>query len=251
MRIEVITGGISITLDAVLPDKWRKYKVENARCMWLLHDKFDASGDWISFTQAEIFAEDHDLALLCPSANSARYNNWLNGCSWQTFLTEELWEYVHEMLPISRNPKDNALFGYGRGGFGALKFALTNPERFGAACAVSYNDSFVTGYINGLPGSSGKFKSGYPPPEEVAVSQENILWLARQFVQNGKPRPPVYLACAMEEKTYPRSVEIRDTLLALGYDVIWEEQNIAGGWRFCNEQLEKAMCLFDKNDAFR
>ncbi len=245
MRIEMITGGPSITLDVIMPEKWHKYKMENARVIWMLHDKFDTSGDWISFTQAEVFAEDHEFVIVCPTTNSARYNDWVNGCKWQTFLTEGLYDYVHEMFPLSKKPEDNILFGYGRGGYGAIKYVLACPDKYGSAYSVSYDDGFVVNYLNSNPGPA-KFDSGYGTPAEVAVSQENIPWFAEQYAKSAKPKPLIYLASGTQSKTYARNVEIRDRLIELGYDVTWEESDSKGGWRFCNEQLERVLNLADK-----
>jgi len=240
MRIELITGGASITLQVILPEKWHKFSMKNARSFWLLHDKFDDSGDWISFTQAELFAEEHEFAVICPGMNSARYNDWVNGCSWQTYLVEDLWTYMHEMFPLSKQPEDNILFGFGRGGFGAVKYALLRPDKFGSAYSVSYDDSFVVKYMAG-DGGTPKFGSGYPSPAETARSPENILWLAEQNAAAGIKKASIHMACGADEPVLERNIEVRDRLLSLGYNIELDEYQSSGGWRFCSEQLEKAM----------
>ena len=244
MRIEMITGGTSITMNIIMPEKWHKYKMENAKVLWMLHDKFDTSSDWISFTQAEIFAEEHEIVLVCPTMNSARYNDWINGCRWQTYFTEELYEYVHEMLPLSKKPEDNILFGFGRGGFGALKYLLTCPDKYGCAYSVSYDDGFVQNHIKNSK-APAKFFNGYASPEEVEKSPENISWLAEYYKKNNESLPVIYLAYAKDSDMYERNLEIKELLINLGYDINCDEADGNSSWNFCNTQLEKALNLID------
>ena len=151
------------------------------------------------------------------------------------------------MLPVSRNPGDNILFGYGRGGFGAVKYALSRPDRFGSAFSVSFDDRFVVKHMEEAEENS-KFESGYPSPEETAVSSENILWLAEQYDSERWPKPVVHMACGTDEAVYKRNVLVRDHLCSAGFKVEWEEFNSPGGWRFCSERLEQALNRADSKE---
>ena len=144
MRLEMYLDGPSISMNVLMPESWLNGGVSSGKTVWLLHDKMDLASDWLSFTQAELYAEQASVAFVCVSTISARYTNWQGGCTWETFFTQDMWDYVHEIFPIlSRRPEDNLLFGYGRGGFGAIKYALTYPEKYGAAYSVAYNDQPV------------------------------------------------------------------------------------------------------------
>ena len=254
MRIEVMTGGIGVTLDILLPESWRKYRPQKARVMWLLHDKFDTSSDWVSFTQAELFASMYDIALVCPTMGNGRYNDGIHTSQWETYF-EEMWDYVHDFLPIlSRRPEDNMLFGFARGAFGALKFSLTHPERFGWVYTVSYDDAFLAGVREGKA-HSFPTGSGYGTPEEFEKSRDNLLGFAAQFAASGSPMPAVYMNCMSGDKTYKRNLEVRDELNRLGFSVNWEctdasgkrlddsSSGANGDWFFCNEQLKRALAI--------
>lgn len=254
MRIAAYVGGVSITLHILLPESWRKEPPAAGRTVWLLHDKFDDSGDWLSYTRAEQYSTRYGVALIAPSMNSARYTNWQGGAQWETYFVRDLWDYVHGMLPIlSQRREDNALFGLGRGGCGALKFALLAPEQYGTVCAASYDDGFLKA---GLRGGGHAFRggaTGYASPEDFAKSTDYLPGFVETYAKAGGQRPTVWMAARTGDKTYPNSLEMKDRLLGLGYDVTWVSQEGSGGrldtssggcfsdWDFGDEMLERAL----------
>lgn len=256
MRLAAYIGGVSITLHIFLPEDWRKNPPKEGKTLWLLHDKFDDSGDWLSYTKAELYATLYDAALIAPSMNSARYNNWMGGAQWETYFLRGLWDYVHEMLPcLSTKRADNAIFGLGRGGYGALKFALLAPEHYGAVFSASYDDGFLRG---NLEGKAHLFRggSGYPSPEAFAASPDNLRQYVETFAQGGGEKPFVWMAARTGDKTYPSSLAMKERLEELGYAPLFLEEDGAGGrpdhssggvfsdWAFGDRMLEKALTVW-------
>ena len=253
MRMEVFVGGLSITLHVFLPEDWRKNPPKEGKTLWLLHDKFDDSGDWQSYTGAELYATLYDTALIAPSMNSARYNNWQNGAQWESYFLRDLWDYVHAMLPcLSTRREDNAIFGLGRGAYGALKFALLQPEHYGSVFGASYDDGFLKG---NLEGTAHRFRggSGYPSPEAFLLSPDNLRQYVETYVQSGGEKPFVWLAARTGDKTYSAGLTMKERLDALGYAPVWYEEDGAGSrpdhssggvfsdWAFGDRMLKKAL----------
>ena len=258
MRMEVFVGGVSITLHVFLPECWRKEPPENGKCLWLLHDKFDDSGDWQSYTKAELYSTKYNAALIAPSMNSARYNNWQGGARWESYFLHDLWNYVHAMLPrLSDKREDNAIFGLGRGGYGALKFALLEPEHYGAVFSASYDDGFLRGNLEGTA-HSFKGGSGYPSPEAFRNSPDNLRQYVETCALGGGLRPFVWMAARTGDKTYGTSLSMKERLCALGYDPLWLAEDGAGGrldkssggvfsdWEFGDRMLEESLKVWTK-----
>ena len=260
MRMQAFIGGVSITLHILLPEGWRKNPPSKGKTVWLLHDKFDDSGDWLSYTKAELYSTKYDVALIAPSMNSARYNNWLGGAQWETYFVREMWDYVHGMLPVlSERREDNAIFGLGRGGYGALKFALIAPEQYSAALSASYDDGFLKG---NLSGKAHMFKggSGYASPEEFAASPDNLRQYVETYALSGKEKPFIWMAARTGDKTYQSGLEMKERLLSLGYDVRWHSEAGCGGrldqssggvfsdWEFGDRMLEQALAVLSERN---
>lgn len=260
MRLAAYIGGVSITLHAFLPEDWRKNPPARGKTVWLLHDKFDDSGDWLSYTRAEQFSTRYDVALIAPSMNSARYNNWQDGAQWETYFVRDLWDYVHGMLPVlSEKREDNAIFGLGRGGYGALKFALVKPEQYGAVLSASYDDGFLKGVLGG---GAHLFKggSGYPSPEAFLESPDNIRRYAETYAESGKEKPFVWMAARRGDKTWKSSESMKERLLSLGYSVGWHKEEGGGGrldqssggvfsdWDFGDRMLEQALLAWKEKE---
>lgn len=253
MRMEFFVGGLSITLHVFLPEDWRKAPPAAGKSLWLLHDKFDDSGDWQSYTRAELYSTKYNAALIAPSMNSARFNNWIGGAQWETYFTRDLWNYVHAMFPfLSRRREDNAIFGLGRGGYGALKFALLCPEQYGTVFSASYDDGFLKG---NLEGKAHLFRggSGYPSPEAFAASPDNLRQYVETYARTGGQKPFVWMAARRGDKTFEAGDSMKERLRSLGYEVFWREEEGSGGrldhssggvfsdWEFGDRMLDDSL----------
>lgn len=259
MRVEMILDGPSISMNLLLPESWLTAEKPSGRTIWLLHDKFDLASDWVSFTQAELFTEKTGTAIVCAYMNSARYTDWKEGCTWEKFFVEDLWEYVHEVFPVlSKKPNDNYLFGYGRGGFGAIKFALLYPEQYGAAYSVSYDDRPVQQAMNGTAKVFANGNTGYGTPEEVAVSNDNLPYLIPRLAKSGRTKPIIYMTGKTCDRNHCRSRDIYTVLAKHNYPVTWQEEDGVTAvpthsfiddvemWLFVNEQLDIATRILQK-----
>lgn len=238
-RLQVITGGGGNTLDIIIPDKLNKYK-ENTKGLWLLHDKFGTSVDWPGFSQIEFFAEDHNFIIVCLSCGDASYTDWKDGFEWETYLTEEIWKYVHGLIPmLSERPEDNYLCGCARGGFGAIKFALAHWDKFGFAAAFSPDNSTIKRYLKGEEVQFGDRM--YGSIDQAVKSNDNLEYAAECLAKSNEKLPEIYIACGFNNSAYECSVEMREMLFCKNYAVIWKESDSDGGWIFYNEQIKKLL----------
>lgn len=73
-----------------------------------------------------------------PSVENSFYLDGIStGHQFQTFVGEELVDYVRRTFGLARSPADTYIMGMSMGGFGALHTALAYPETFGKAAALS------------------------------------------------------------------------------------------------------------------
>lgn len=243
MRLAITTRNVGVTTDVLFPDNPKLIK----KVFWLLHDSGKNSSDWVSFTRAELYAREYNVAFICLSAFSAKYTNWVRGDYWETYLAERLPDFIREMFPmLSHSPEDNILFGFGSGGFGAIKLALSYPERYGSAYAIEYDDSFVRDYIFGKNVEFGDLI--YGSPEKAAGSGNNVLQLAKTV--SGAINPQIRFITRKNTPGAEHAEDISQELFAYGYDAALDIRGVyIGGecelWRFtdsCLETVTREIC---------
>ena len=77
MRLQIHTGIPDVSLDAVVPEYTRAKKAQGLSekeyygkkglpVLWLLHGAFGSSGDWMRYSQIELFAKISIIALAVP-----------------------------------------------------------------------------------------------------------------------------------------------------------------------------------------
>ncbi|SDT30899.1 S-formylglutathione hydrolase FrmB [Microlunatus soli] len=105
--------------------------------LYLLHGLSDDDTTWLRRTSIERYAAPLGLAVVMPQVHRSFYHDQAYGGAYQTFLTEELPALVHSMFRVSDRPEDTFVAGLSMGGYGALHWALSKPERFAAAASLS------------------------------------------------------------------------------------------------------------------
>lgn len=216
--------------DAV--DKSRRYQV-----LWLLHGAFGSSGDWMRYSQIELFAEENGLIAACPSGENGAYVNAVRGAAWEDIVTIKLWGLVHTMLPSSVDPKDNFIAGLSMGGYGALRLGLRHPERYSRIGSFSGGVDIAGRYAAGTfsaPGSEDVFG----PRESVPGSDLDLFTVLQQRAAQGGGLPPIYLSCGTKDALMEDNRRLRAALEKAGYDVTWQEEDYGHEWRFWNRQVE-------------
>src|SRR4029078_7845895 len=110
------------------------------------------------------------------------------------FVSEELPGVVHEFLRVTDQPSQTFVAGLSMGGDGALKLALTHPERYAAAASLS----------GGLD-----LRTVLTKPERAelldrvfggSVSDEDDVFT---LLERASDVPPVYLGCGTEDPLLP------------------------------------------------
>jgi putative tributyrin esterase len=105
--------------------------------LYLLHGLSDDGTAWLRYTSIERYAGMHGVAVVMPQVQRSFYADEAHGGRFWTFLSEELPEVVGSFFRVSARREDTFVAGLSMGGYGALKWALHQPERFAAAASLS------------------------------------------------------------------------------------------------------------------
>jgi putative tributyrin esterase len=115
---------VAATFTVVIPQE-----VETPPVLYLLHGLTDDHTGWTRNTSIERYADEAGLAVVMPSVFHSFYSDEVHGHAYWTYVSQELPALVHRLFRVSDRPEDTFAAGLSMGGYGAVKLALSHPER--------------------------------------------------------------------------------------------------------------------------
>jgi putative tributyrin esterase len=113
--------------------------------LYLLHGLTDDDTAWTRYTSIERYAAARGLAVVMPQVHRSFYADEAHGMKFWTFLSEELPRTVEAFFRVSTRRADTFVAGLSMGGYGAMKWALRQPERF--AVAATFSGALDAAYV--------------------------------------------------------------------------------------------------------
>src|SRR6476619_331298 len=105
--------------------------------LYLLHALSDDDTIWLRRTSIERYVAALGLAVVMPQVHRSFYLDEAHGNRYWTFLSEELPAVVSSFFRVSQRREDTFVAGLSMGGYGAMRWALRQPEKFAAAATLS------------------------------------------------------------------------------------------------------------------
>ncbi|WP_455437597.1 alpha/beta hydrolase [Hungatella hathewayi] len=227
-------------------NKNKRFKV-----LWLLHGTTGDYSDWIRWSMIEIYACEHDLAVIMPSTQNASYTNWKGfggGYYVYDYFFKELMPMIYNWFPVSDKREDNFVAGLSMGGLGALKFALTNPDRFAAAAVLSACPHDYEWELNTGNGATNQrytnlFQNagGY---DMFLNSDDNIWKLCNEYVGK-KSLPRLYFSEGDKDEYFGFFQHFAEHAKKSGFEIKVEIiHGYAHEWRLWNRTIQRALEFF-------
>lgn len=213
----------------------RHTKTDKYPVLYLLHGFGNNHATWTGYTNVELYAEEHNMAVVMLSAENKFYVNHSGGDLFFDFIEQELPDFVCGMFPVSSRKEDTYLAGLSMGGYGTLIHGLSNPDQYAALGAFS-----------------AAVKLDFNMLDDIAkMGQLDPLTIAKEQIKKGKCLPKLYLACGEKDFLFEANLAFRDEMKALGSDVTWVEHPDYGHeWRFWDLQVEAFLNWIKRSDAY-
>lgn len=202
--------------------------------LYLLHGYGNNHATWCGYTNIELYAEEHRMAVVMLSGENKFYRDVPGGDKYFDFISQELPEFVTNYFPISAEPEHTYIAGLSMGGYGALLHGLTYPERFAA-----------------IGSFSGAVMPATNPDGTAADSSLDITCLARSVMADGGKLPPMYIACGEKDFLFEANEAFKDMLMENKQDVTWATLPEFGHeWRFWDIQVEQFLKWIPRTDGY-
>ncbi|GAB5057988.1 alpha/beta fold hydrolase [Companilactobacillus alimentarius] len=210
--------------------------------VWLLHGYTGDNTAWSKHVYIEELARKYDWTIIMPDGLNSFYSD-SKFIPYESFFMEEFIPKMQNLLPISRDPQKNYLVGSSMGGYGALKFAFKNTDKFGKVAALSPITDIEHFRDNPqCPMSQEVFNAIFDSPEKIAKNQLINLYNNRQ------PKLPILTLCGDSDFMHEDNVMFKNFLSihAKGH-YTWMPVSGNHSWKVWSENIDPVFNWLTKN----
>lgn len=240
--------GLMSTMSVILPDPrpleasvTPQIQQERYPTLYLLHGLSDDHTTWQRRTSIERYVEGLNLAVVMPAVQRSFYTDMVTDQRYWTFISEEVPAFARHFFPLSEVRDENYVAGLSMGGYGAFKLALTYPERYAAASSLSGALDVVRLAQAEQTAGQNELKHIFGEANALADSPNDLFYLAKQIVEQGRPRPSLYQWCGTEDFLYADNVHFREHTESLGLAVTYEEGPGGHEWSYWDAQIQQVL----------
>ncbi len=231
---------VASTVNVILPEPNQGVGIQAARAgqapgvLYLLHGYSDDHSIWMRRTSVERYAAGHNLAVVMPAVNHSFYCNEVCGERYWDYVSEELPRTMQRFFRLSNRPEDTYVAGLSMGGYGAMKLALTYPERYRAAGCFSGVADVAAFSHHDL-----EKERVFGPLDKIAGSDNDLFHLLEKNA-GAAHKPRLYVSCGTADFLYDQYQRFVPALRQNGWDVTtYEKPDEVHSWRFWDEEIEK------------
>ena len=233
---------VASTVNVIMPEPSQGIGITAAqsgelpKVLYLLHGYSDDHSIWMRRTSVERYAAQYNLAVIMPAVNHSFYTNEVHGERYWDYVSEELPRAMHRFFRLSDKPEDTFVAGLSMGGYGAMKLALTYPERFGAAASFSGSADLCN--VKGRSEESLKnLRRIFGPTDKMPGSQHDLFHLMKRRPEKS---PRLYVSCGTADFLYHQHEKFVPALKEYGWDVThYEKPGAVHEWGFWDEEIKK------------
>ncbi len=237
--------GQQAQVNVILPDN---INAGEYKTLWLLHGLSDNHTIWLRRTKIELYAAEHRLAVVMPNVDRSWYTNSPSGRNYFTYITEELPAICRSYFKnMSDKREDNIIAGLSMGGYGAIKAALTFPERYAYCAALSGAFDIVErGKGAGLTEWKSVFDYNMENSDVLSGSHHDVFALAKRNKEAGLKFPKLFLWCGTEDSLLSINREFDELLSNLEVEHTYNESEGDHSWKWWDMHIKNALDSFLK-----
>jgi len=222
---------------------------------YLLHGLCGNHDTWTDYAMLPFYAAKGNTVYIMPDAARSFYADMKLGAAWFSYLTDELPELCRSVFHISACREDTAVIGGSMGGYGALKCALTRPERYGMCAAFSSACLFLNEELEAqrLHGKEQEFiaRRGEQVlrdfelafgPELEPSDEDDLCSLAKLVPEDMAPQ--LYLTCGTRDPLLGDHGRFCRALDRIGLRHTYEQWDGDHAFPYFSEALRRAIVRF-------
>ena len=240
VRIQVIFPDVSNDVTPVVAG--------TPRVLYLLHGLGGNCEEWTRFSKIEYYAKKYNFIIILPEVQRSFYCDTSYGPRYFTYIADELPEICSRWFRLDESRENTFIAGESMGGYGAMKAALSRPQRFAAvaslsgaldyaalSCKVLNEDwgDILPQELRGINGAVGL-------PER----KDDLLYLVRRAAAI-PDRPRILQLCGTEDfLAYANNQTFRRAAEEANYGITYLEGPGDHEWPYWDKAIQHAFQFF-------
>ncbi len=222
-------------LRVILPEEGA---LSQAKVLYLLHGLTDNCTGWTRYTSIERYARERGIAVVMPEVQRSWYCDMENGLDYFRYVSQELPQICHRLFGLSLEREKTYIAGLSMGGFGALKTALTYPERYAGVGSFSgaVDLDAILKYSQTSVLRSREAIAIFGPDQ--VVGPENDL---KQLAAQAKVLPEIYMSCGEQDMLYGVNNDLHQRLEELHIPHRYDHHPGDHTWDFWDQSVRDCM----------
>ena len=238
------TLGMQTEINVIVPQKSTKGQIgmsgeakgEKYKTLLLLHGLSDDASTWLRRSSIERYATENGIAVIMPSAERSMYTDMKYGENFYTYISEEVPRIAREFLPLSDKREDNFIAGLSMGGYGALKIALRNPEKYAAVAGLS-SVADAQDFVNVHAPKVGLLCFG----EDMKVPESEDLFALAEKCNTSAVKPRIMMIEGDRDFLLDGNRRLKEKFESLDYDYVYKEEPGAHSWLFWDTHIQRVL----------
>lgn len=216
------------------------------KTLYLLHGLSGDHTNWLRKASIERYANEYGIAVVMPNAGRSWYTDTAYGEKYFTFVSEELPAICCSYFKgMSDKREDNWIAGLSMGGYGAMKIAMTYPEKYcGCATLSGALDIVRENRARNLEEWRALFGYDLQDFAELNGSKHDVYALVAKNHKEGKPFPKLFVWCGTEDELICNSRRLKAQLDELGIEHYYAESEGDHSWKWWDLHIQEVLKFF-------
>jgi S-formylglutathione hydrolase FrmB len=214
---------------------------ERCATFYLLHGLSDDSTMWLRRTRIEMDVAGLPLIVVMPDGFRGWYTDNERGPAYGRYIGEELIDVIDRVFPTIATRDKRSIGGLSMGGYGALRTALTFPEKF--VSANSHSGAIACGRINGPrpDDARGRMFDDVFGPSPLG-GKHDLIALAKKSHAAGT-LPKLLIDCGSEDFLWQDNLDTVAALETAGIPHTFRRFPGQHDWDYWNEHIREALAF--------
>lgn len=216
------------------------------KTLYLLHGLSGDHTNWTRKTSIERYVNKYGIAVVMPNVGRSWYTDTQYNENYLTFVAEELPQVCRGYFAgMSDKREDNYVAGLSMGGYGAVKIALTYPDKF-CGCATLSGALDITRKNRPIDLQAWRAIFGFDlkSGDDLAGTKHDVYALVDKNHAAGIPFPKLFVWCGTEDGLIANNRRFRDQLNALGIAHSYSESEGDHSWKWWDLHIQDVLEFF-------